>query len=156
MHITIDTSWLVCSLSLGSVEGMANPLYLSYTILIFICSFVFNYLLDSVMPLFHVLYPIQQPLSLCPSITSSILCSLSSITSSLPHFCLLSSIPLTTCSIFCLLTPCSFVLFLSLPFQHLFITPCLPIPTLTTYHSVSCDTVSHFLHSPHYSEPCSI
>ena len=40
------------------------------------------------------------------------------------------------------------VLFLSS--QHLSITPCLPVPTLTTYYSGPCDSVSHFLHSPYY------
>ena len=100
--------------------------------------------------LFHVPYPITN--NLCHSVLSSsvlhpllILCPLS-----LPHSHLPSSIPLTTCSIFHLLTPCPFVMFLSLSFQHLFITPCLPIPTLSTQHSVPCDSVSHFLHSPHY------
>ena len=71
-----------------------------------------------------------------------------------PHSHLPSSISLTTCFIFRLPTPCPFVLFLSLSFQHLLITPCLPVLTLTTYHSVPCDSVSHFLHSSYYPICC--
>ena len=37
--------------------------------------------------------------------------------------------------------PLHSILFLSS--QHLFITPCLPILTLSTLHSVPCDSVSH-------------
>ena len=43
---------------------------------------------------------------------------------------------------------------LSLSSQHLFITPCLPILTLSTLHSIPCDSVSHFLHSPYYPVRC--
>ena len=39
---------------------------------------------------------------------------------------------------------------LSLSSEHPFITPCLPVLTLSTLHSVPCDSVSHFLHSPYY------
>ena len=38
--------------------------------------------------------------------------------------------------------------------QHPFITPCLPVPTLSTLHSVPCDSVSHFIHSPYYPIHC--
>ena len=48
--------------------------------------------------------------------------------------------------------PLHSILFLSS--QHLFITPCLPVPTLSTLHSVPCDYVSHFLHSPYYPVCC--
>ena len=34
--------------------------------------------------------------------------------------------------------------------QHLFLTPCLPVLTSSTLHSVPCNSVSHFLHSPYY------
>ena len=57
---------------------------------------------------------------------------------------------------------CSFVPFLLLSFYHLSIIPCLAFPTLTTYHSIPCDSVSHLFtfsilhHSLYYSKPCSI
>ena len=43
---------------------------------------------------------------------------------------------------------CSFVPFLLLSFYHLSIIPCLPFPTLTTYHSIPCDcyNFSHVLY----------
>ena len=53
-------------------------------------------------------------------------------------------------------TLCSFVLFLLLSFRHLSIIPCLPCLTLTTQHLIPCDSVSPLLHSPYYSESCSI
>ena len=117
---------------------------MSYTIFIFSLFFFFDFLLDSMMPqdLFCL------PYSVTNNFHHSVPClSLSSIT---PLSHLLSSISLTTCSVSCILTPCPFVLLLSLSFQHLSITPCLPIPTLSTYYSVPCDSVSHFLHSPYY------
>ena len=99
--------------------------------------------------LFHYL----QPLSLHPP-------------SSVPHppFCLPSlhhSVILIHLSVFChtvTLSPSfpSFVLchtLITSP-QHPFITPCLPIPTLSTLHSISCDSMSHFLHSPYYRICC--
>ena len=74
----------------------------------------------------------------------------SSITLSLhhPHSCPPSSITLSSL-LSISLTPNSLPLhsILSLSSQHLFITPCLPIPTLSTLHSVPCDSVSYFLHS---------
>ena len=97
----------------------------------FICSFVFDCLLDSMMPqhLFCVPYSITNDLhhSVLPSFHPLLILH----PPSLPHYHLPFSIPLTTCSIFHLPTPCPFVLFLSLSFQHLFITPCLPMLTLT-------------------------
>ena len=110
----------------------------------FLCSFYFDYLLDSVMPwnLFCVPYSIN-------NLRHSVLLSSITLVSVL---CL----SLTTCSVFPSsdsLPLCS-ILFLSS--QHLSITPCLPVLTLTSYHSVPCDSVSHFLHSLYYSEPHSI
>ena len=149
----------------------------------------FDYLLDSMMPqhLFHVLYPTSSNLhhSVLPSsVLLSLAHLLSSITLSLCHSFIyvfhllslahlpssvtssfLSSVfhPFITCSIFHFLTPCPFVLFLSLLFQHLFITPCLPIPTLFVYSTFCplwlCESFSTFSILPHllyYSKPCSI
>ena len=124
----------------------------SYTIFIFICSYIFDYLLDSVMPwhLFCV------PYSLTNNLCHSILCPLSTFHPPSPHHSITPrsylppSIYLTTCPVFRLLTHFPLVLFLPLSSQHPFITPCLPILTVTTYHSVPCDSVSHFLRSPYY------
>ena len=80
--------------------------------------------------------------SLSFHLPSSILCSYFNL--SFTYFC----IPYSAL--------CSFVLFLLLSFHHLSIIPCLPFPTLTTQHSIPYDFVSHFLHSPYYSESCSI
>ena len=125
----------------------------------FICSFVFDYFLDSMMSwhLFCVPYSITN--NLCHSVfPSSVLCSSSilhhfiTLSPLIPIFCLLSLIPLVPSSNFWLLVP--FVLFLSLSSWHPFISPCLLIPTLTTYYSVPCESVSHFLHSPYYPIHC--
>ena len=78
---------------------------------------------------------------------------LSSITLSLhhPHSCPLSSVtlsPLLFVSLSSNSLPLHPILLLSS--QHLLITPCLPVLTSSTLHSVPCDSVSHFLHSPYY------
>ena len=82
-------------------------------------------------------------------------CLLSSVphlhfNSSFAYFHLLSSTSMFLCSI------------LLLYFHHLSITPCLPFPTLTTQHSISCDSVGHLFTfsilycSPYYLKSCSI
>ena len=80
-------------------------------------------------------YDLPNPLSFC--FPSSILHSY--FDSSFTYFC----IPYSAL--------CSFVPFLLLSFHHLSIIPCLPFPTLTTWHSIPCDSVSHFLHSLYYT-----
>ena len=121
---------------------------MSYTILVFYLSLVFDYLLDSVMPqhLFHVPYSITNNLHHSVFLSSIlhplfIFCH-SSFPSSISHlshhlFYLPSSGSLFFCSI------------LSLSSQHPFITPCLPIPTLTTYHSPFLHVVLLFLAMTH-------
>ena len=102
--------------------------------------------------LFHVPYPLTN--NLCHSILlssvpcpPSILCHLVTMSPLILIFCIPSLSPLVHIPYSNFL---SLVQFLSLFSQHLFITPCLPVPTLTTYYSVPCDSVSHFLHSPYY------
>ena len=81
---------------------------------------------------------------------SSIFHSISYFNSSFTYFC----IPYSTL--------CSFVPSLLLSFQHLSIIPCLAFPTLTTWHSIPCDSVSHLftfsiLHCLlYYYKSCSI
>ena len=90
---------------------------------------------------------------LCPL---SLVHLLSSVTSSLchPHSHPPSSITLITSSVS--MSPNSLPLYpvLLLSSQHPFIPPCLPILTLSTLHSVPCDSVSHFLHSLYYPICC--
>ena len=124
-----------CLPSHNDCIGLSNAIIVSYTIFIFICSFIFNYLLDSMMPQHLVPYSVTN--NLCHSVLPSsipcppsILCHLITPLPLIPIFHLLFS--LTTCPIFCLPTPCSFVLFLSLSSQHPFITPCLSFLTLST------------------------
>ena len=73
----------------------------------------------------------------------------SSITLSLCHPC---SCPPSSSLLSVSMYPNSLPLrsILSLSSRHPFITPCLPIPTLSTLHSIPCDSLSHFLHSPYY------
>ena len=127
--------------------------YLSYTIFTFPLFFDFWFFvllfwlpLDFVMPqhLFHFLIP-------------SLVHLPSSITLSLhhPHSHPLSSVtlsPLLSMSLSSDSLPLCPVLFLSSHYP--IITPCLPIPTLSILHSVPCDSVSHFVHSPYYSVHC--
>ena len=119
--------------------------------LMFCCFMVmkhFDYgLCDASAFIMFSLFCYLQPLSLCPP--SSIPCP-PSITLSLCHSCShpLSSITLSSFLSISLSSnsfPLHSILFLSS--QYPFITPCLPILTLPTLHSVPCGYVSHFLHS---------
>ena len=138
---------------------------MSYTILTFPlffdlipCSFILiNFrLYDASAFTIFFLFHYLQPLSLCP--LSSVPCppfhppSLCHSVTLVPVLCLLS--PSLLLSVY--MSPNSLPLhsILLLSSQHLFITPCLPIPTLSTFHSILCDSVSHFLHSLYYPVCC--
>ena len=126
----------------------------TYQFLPFLCSLIWL-ALDFMMP-WHLLcfpYPVTYNLhhsDLCPPFLVHLL---SPITLSLCHLCSynLSSSTLSSLLFVSLSSdslPLHPVLFLS--FQHPFITPSLPVPTSSTLHSIPCDSVSHFLHSPYY------
>ena len=125
--------------------GRSGRIHVIYHLhLFFVLLFWLSFRLhDASASILSSLFHNQQPSSLCPSI-------LHPLSISILHHPSFPSVSLTTCSVSCTLTPCPFVLFLSLSSQHPSITPCLPIPTLSTWHSVPCDSVSHFLHSPYY------
>ena len=99
----------------------------------------------------HFYYVFLIPLPATSVTPSSIPPSLVHLPSCHPHSRPLSSITLSSL-LSISLSPNSLPLYsiLLLSSQHLFITPCLPISTLSTLHSVPCDSVSHFLHSLYY------
>ena len=66
----------------------------------------------------------------------------------LPSFIFCPSIHTSFTFVFYIPSLCSFVPFLLLSFHHL---SSLPFPTLTTQHSIPCDSVSQLLHSPYYT-----
>ena len=98
-------------------------------------SFVFH------LPIFYfILRSSKHTLSF--HLLSSVLCSY--FNSSFTYFCILYS------------TSCSFVPFLLSSSHHLSIIPCLPCLTLTTQHSIPCESSFTFsvIHcSPYYSNP---
>ena len=132
--------------------------YMSHTI--FTCPFFFDWsfvllfwlALDFVMPKHLLCFPYSVTYNLRHSILHppSLVHLPSPVTSSLHHLHSRHSSSVTLSSLLSISlssnsSPLCSGLFLS--FQHLFITPCLPILTLSTLHS---------LHSPSYSKPCSL
>ena len=174
-HSNISNTSSLMSLCLCPFHPCHIPFYFFYL------SQCFE-LLDSMMSwhLFHVLHStFSKPLSLWHSATIpySIFCIQSplslahfhvpySVSLSLAHFCVPYSVPSVTCSfpysMFHVPTTCLLVSFLSVLLHHLFMTPCLPFPAWTTYHFISCDSVSHFStfsilpYFLYYSKPCRI
>ena len=128
----------------------------------FLCSLIWSLVLlfwlalDFMMPwhfimfsLFHYLQPPSlRPLSTFPSSITLSLCH--------PHSCPLSSITLITSFYLHVsqLLASPFCPIFLLSSQHLFITPCLTVLTLSTLYSIPCDSVSHILHSPYYPVRC--